>query len=98
MANSLLLKTLLKSAMPTVKKLVENGKIDSFLQSIKKQYAGSEELMTGETVEILITTEIDGCEYANVVVLTPELTVKKLLKQQRMSDLIISLFNQSEIE
>lgn len=98
MANSLLLKTLLKSVMPTVRKLVDNGKIDGFLQSVKQQYAGQEELSTGETVEILITTEIDGCEYANIVILTPELTVRKLLAQQRLSDLIITLFNQSELE
>ena len=39
MANSLFLKTLLKSVMPTVRKLVDNGKIDGFLQSVKKQYA-----------------------------------------------------------
>lgn len=98
MANSLFLKTLLKSVMPTVRKLVDNGKIDGFLQSVKKQYAESEELCKGENVEILITTEIDGCEYANIVVLTPELTVRKLLAQQKLSDLIITLFNQSELE
>lgn len=98
MASSLLLKTLLKSVMPTVRNAIDDGKIDSFIQNLKKRYSETDDLMTGDSVEILITTEIDGCEYANIVVLTPELTIRKLLAQQRLTDLITSLFNQSEIE
>jgi hypothetical protein len=93
----MILGTLLKSLMPTVRKLVDGGKVDGFIRSLKERYSEREELMTGESVEILLTTEIDGCEYANLVVLTPERTIRKLIAQQRLSELITSLFNEAEI-
>lgn len=93
----MILGTLLKSLMPTVRKLVDGGKVDGFIRSLKERYSEGEDLMAGESVEILLTTEIDGCEYANLVVLTPERTIRKLISQQRLSELITSLFNEAEI-
>ena len=98
MGNNLLLKTLLKSVMPTVQKLVESGKTDGFLQELKrKQFERlGRDLAKDESVEILVTTEDDGAEYANIVLLQ-DLTVTEVLWQEKLSSLITSLFNQSEL-
>lgn len=39
MANNILVKTLLKSVMPTVQKFVESGKIDALLKELKSRLA-----------------------------------------------------------
>ena len=96
MANNLLVKTLLKSVMPTVQKFVDSGKIDTLFQELKSRYA--DRLQDEEnTVEILITTEEDGLEYVNVVELDPELRIRQVMDQQRLSELITALFNQAEL-
>lgn len=92
-----IIKTLLKSVMPTVTKFVESGKIDTLLKELKTRYAEDTDLKEGESVEILITTENDGNEYANVIVLDTELRVKTVLAQQRLSDLVTALFTQADI-
>ena len=97
MASNIILKTLLKSVMPTVTKFVESGKIDTLLQELKSRYAEDTDLKEGESVEILITTETDGNEYANVIVLDTELRVKTVLAQQRLSDLVTALFTQADM-
>jgi hypothetical protein len=97
MANNVILKTLLKSVMPTVTKFVESGKIDTLLQELKARYAVNANMAEGESVEILITTEADGNEYANIVVFDTNLTVKTLLAQQRLSELVTALFNQADL-
>lgn len=96
MANNLLVKTLLKSVMPTVQKFVDSGKIDTLFQELKSRYA--DRLQDEEnTVEILITTEEDGLEYVNVVELDPELRIRQVMDQQRLSELITALFTQAEL-
>lgn len=97
MASNILLKTLLKSVMPTVSKFVESGKIDSLLHELKARYASQTGIQDGESVEILITTEADGNEYANVIVLDADLRVKTVLAQQRLSELVTALFTQAEL-
>lgn len=97
MANNVILKTLLKSVMPTVTKFVESGKIDTLLQELKARYSAGANMAEGESVEILITTEEDGNEYANIVVFDKNLTVKTLLAQQRLSELVTALFNQADL-
>ena len=97
MANNILLKTLLKSVMPTVTKFVESGKIDTFLQELKSRYSQHANMAEGESCEILITTEDDGNEYANIVVFDKDLHVRELLAQQRLSDLVTALFTQAEL-
>lgn len=96
MANNLLVKTLLKSVMPTVQKFVDSGKIDMLFRELKARFA---DRLQGEenTVEILITTEEDGLEYVNVVELDPELRILQVMDQQRLSDLITALFTQAEL-
>ena len=72
MVNNALVNTLLKSLMPTVRKIVEGGKIDALFRELKGRYNGflhAEE----NSVEILVTTEEDGNEYVNVVEITPEM-------------------------
>ena len=96
MANNLLVKTLLKSVMPTVQKFVDNGKIDTLFRELKARFA--DRLQNKEnTVEILITTEEDGLEYVNVVELDPELHIRQVMDQQRLSELITALFTQAEL-
>lgn len=96
MANNLLVKTLLKSVMPTVQKFVDNGKIDTLFRELKARFANR--LQNEEnTVEILITTEEDGLEYVNVVELDPELHIRQVMDQQRLSELITALFTQAEL-
>lgn len=96
MANNLLVKTLLKSVMPTVQKFVDSGKIDTLFRELKARFA--DRLQDEEnTVEILITTEEDGLEYVNVVELDPELRIRQVMDQQRLSELITALFTQAEL-
>ena len=97
MGNNILLKTLLKSVMPTVQKFVESGKIDTFLQELKGRYASNANMAEGECVEIILSTEANGAEYASVVVFDKEMRVKTLLAQQRLSELITTLFTQAEL-
>lgn len=97
MANNVIVKTLLRSVMPTVQKFVESGKIDTLFRELKQRYA--EGLSDPEnSVEILITTEDDGLEYVSVVELDPvELHIVKIMDQQSLSELITTLFLQAEI-
>lgn len=97
MANNILVKTLLKSVMPTVTKFVESGKIDALLQEFKTRFADRLQDPENNSVEILITTEEDGLEYVNVVELDPELRIRHVMDQQRLSDLITTLFTQAEL-
>lgn len=96
MANNILVKTLLKSVMPTVQKFVESGKIDALLKELKSRFADRLQ-DDGSSVEILITTEADGVEYVNVVELDPELRIRQVMDQQRLSDLITTLFTQADL-
>lgn len=96
MAGSALIRTLLKAAMPSVRKLTDSGKIDAFIQDLKKRLSEHAAVPDGGSVEILITTEEDGCEYANVVALDRDLRIESVLAQQKLSELINSLLTQAE--
>lgn len=96
MANNILVKTLLKSVMPTVQKFVDSGKIDTLFRELKARFADRLQ-DDDDTVEILITTEEDGLEYVNVVELDPELRIRQVMDQQRLSELITALFTQAEL-
>ena len=87
---------LLRSVMPTVQKFVESGKIDTIFQELKSQYSVFVD-DPDSSVEILITTESDGVEYVNVVVLTKDLHITKLLYQQQLSGLITDLFTKADM-
>lgn len=98
MANNLLLKTLLKSVMPSVTKFVSDGKLDGLMQELKSKYAIQVELENNESIEILITTENDGLEYANIIVMNSDnLQITKLLAQQKLSEIITALFTQADM-
>lgn len=97
MANNVLVKTLLKSVMPTVTKFVESGKIDELFQELKTRFADRLQDPENNSVEILITTEEDGIEYVNVVELDPELRIRKVMDQQRLSELITTLLTKAEL-
>lgn len=98
MANNLLLKTLLKSVMPSVTKFVSDGKLDNLMQELKHKYADRVELQESESIEILITTESDGLEYANIIVMNSDnLQITKLLAQQKLSEIITALFTQADM-
>lgn len=90
------MKTLLKSVIPTVQKFVDSGKIDTLFRELKARFA--DRLQNEKnTVEILITTEEDGLEYVNVVELDPELRIRQVMDQQRLSELITALFTEAEL-
>lgn len=96
MANNPLVSTLMKSLMPTVLKFVEGGKIDALFQELKSRYIPLVD-KSEDSVEILLTTESDGVEYVNVVELTPDLRIQKVMFQQRLSDLLTTLFTQADM-
>lgn len=96
MANNVLVNTLLKSLMPTVRKFVEGGKIDALFQDLKGRYDGFLHA-PDNSVEILVTTEEDGNEYVNVVEITPNMQVVSVCFQQRLSELVTTLFTQAEL-
>lgn len=96
MAGSALIRTLLKAALPSVRKLTDSGKIDAFIQDLKSRLSENASVPDGGSVEILITTEEDGCEYANVVALDRDLRVTEVLSQHKLSELINSLLTQAE--
>lgn len=96
MNNGLLMQALLKSAMPTVSKLVGSGKIDAFIRSIKDEYIEKTSLQDNESVEILVTTEADGLEYLNVVVMDRDCRITDVLAQSKLSDTIIHLLEQAQ--
>ena len=96
MENNVLTKMLLRSVMPTVQKFVESGKIDAIFKELKSQYSVFVD-DPDSSVEILITTESDGVEYVNVVALTKDLRVTKLLYQQQLSGLITDLFTKADM-
>lgn len=95
--SNILVRTLLKSVMPTVNRFVESGKIDTFLQELKLRYSSQANMAQGESVEILITTEEDGKEYANIVLFGADMQVKEVILQQRLSELLTALFNQADM-
>lgn len=84
--------------MPSVTKFISDGKVDGLLQELKGRYADRVELKENESVEILITTENDGLEYANIIVLDSDtLQISKLLAQQKLSEIITALFTQADM-
>lgn len=96
MASNAIVNTLLKSLMPTVRKIVDGGKIDALFQDLKGRYDG---LLHAEenSVEILVTTEEDGNEYVNVVETTPEMKIVSVFFQQRLTKLVTTLFTQADL-
>lgn len=97
MANNVLVKTLLKSVMPTVTKFVESGKIDTLFRELKSRFADRLRDSENSTVEILITTEDDGLEYVSFVELGRDLRIKQVMHQQRLSELVNTLFTQADL-
>lgn len=96
MNNSIIMQALLKSAMPTVSKLVGSGKIDAFIRSIKDEYIEKTSLQDNESVEILVTTEADGLEYLNVVIMDSDCRITEVLAQSKLSEIIIHLLEQAQ--
>lgn len=97
MANNVLVKTLLKSVMPTVTKFVESGKIDTLFRELKSRFADRLRDSENSTVEILITSENDGLEYVSFVELGRDLRIKQVMHQQRLSKLVKTLFTQADL-
>ena len=97
MDNNFLVKTLLKSVMPTVTKFVESGKIDALFRELKARFDDRLKDSENSTVEILITTEDDGLEYVSFVELGRDLRIKQVMHQQRLSELVKTLFTQADL-
>ena len=90
------MQTLVKAAIPTVEKIVTGGKIDNMLRQLKQSYRDSVYLYEGESIEILVSSENDGCEYLDIVILDAEMRIKKVLYQQKLSEAIINLLKESQ--
>lgn len=88
------MQTLLNSAMPMVERLVGSGKIDEMLQQLKESFR--DRAPEGCSVEILVSTEADGCEYLNIVTLSPDMHIESVLYQKKLSESIVELLNQSK--
>lgn len=91
--DSILVGTILKTFRPKVENVIKSGKVDKFIQNMKKDY----DLEVDETAEILITTETDGMEYLNIVAINQDLKITKILLQKKLTDTILSLFEKSEL-
>ena len=97
MGNNLLMQSLVNAAIPMVEKLVNSGRIDQMLRSLKDSYREKHSLGPDESIEILVSSEADGCEYLNVVIINEEMTIKdNILYQRKLSDAIISLLKESQ--
>lgn len=96
MANNILMQTLVKAAIPTVEKIVTGGKIDNMLRQLKQSYRDRLELYEGDNVEILVSSELDGCEYLNIVILDAGMRIKDVLYQQKLSEAIIKLLKDTQ--
>lgn len=95
--NNIIMQTLVKAAMPTVEKIVSSGKIDSMIQGLKQSYREAVDLGPDESIEVLLTSEADGCEYLNVVIMNKNMTISdNILYQRKLSDAIVSLLNESQ--
>lgn len=96
MGNNILMQSLLNAAIPTVEKLVGSGKIDIMLQDLKEHYRNLADLEDNESVEIILSTEADGCEYLNIVVIDAEMRIRNVMYQRKLQDAIIQLLKQSK--
>lgn len=96
MSNNILMQTLVKAAIPTVEKIVTGGKIDNMLRQLKQSYRDKLELSDGDNVEILVSSELDGCEYLNIVILDAGMRIKDVLYQQKLSEAIIKLLKDTQ--
>lgn len=96
MGNSGLMGMLVNAAMPTVEKIVGSGRIDEILRELKNDYRRRTELPEGYCVEIMVTTEDDGCEYLSVVTLSPDKRIDKVLYQSKLSEVIVAILKESK--
>ena len=96
MGSNVLVQTLVKAAMPTVEKIVNSGRIDEILRELKDMYRRKTELPEGYSVEILVSTEKDGCEYLSVVTLSPHNKIEGVLYQNKLSETIVEILKESK--
>lgn len=96
MASNLILQSMLKTFLPTVSKLIDSGKINQFIQEAKQEYASQLSLQDDESLEVLITTEADGNEYFNLVIIDTELKITKVVLQQPLTDFVKNLISKAQ--
>lgn len=87
---------MLKTFLPTVSKLIDSGKINQFIQEAKQEYASQLSLQDDESLEVLITTEADGNEYFNLVIIDTELKITKVVLQQPLTDFVKNLISKAQ--
>ena len=94
--NNMLINGIIKSFAPTIDKLVDGGKIDTFVQDLKKESAAKIRLMDDECVEIMLTTEKDGREYVSFVVMDSSLKIQRVIRQMKLGELIKLILTQAK--
>ena len=95
--NNGIVQTLLKTFSPSITKLLEGGKIDAIIQQAKKEYSERCNLYPGESMEVLISTEEDGREYVNLVVMDGSMYINKVVFQQPLADFVRNILNNANI-
>lgn len=90
--NVNLFKPILKTALPMVKPLIADGKLDGYIADFKRSVADKHE---AEDCEIILSTEDDGKIYVSFVLMA-ECTIIKILEQVQLSAFVSELLNKIE--
>lgn len=88
--DNILVRSMINAFLPKVNSFIESGKLSAVIQEAKRKCA-DDNCFEGESVEIMISTEIDGEEYINFVTINNELQITKIVMQQKLSEFLSSL-------
>ena len=96
--NKVAASMLVKTLSPAISKLAENGKIDGFIRHLKTESSKYVELLEGQSVEVMITTEAGHnntlVEYISLVVFdSNDNRVVKIINSKPVGEMIVDLLN-----
>lgn len=89
---------LVKTLAPAISKLAEQGKIDGFIRHLKTESSKYVNLLEGQSVEVMITTEAIAdntlIEYISLVVFdSNEKRVVNIINSKPIGEMIVDLLN-----
>ena len=96
--NKVAASMLVKTLSPAITKLAENGKIDGFIRHLKTESSKYVELLEGQSVEVMITTEAGPentlVEYVSLVVFDSiDKRVVRIINSRPVGEMIVNLLN-----
>ena len=96
--NKVAASMLVKTLSPAISKLAENGKIDGFIRHLKTESSKYVELLQGQSVEVMITTEAGPentlVEYISLVVFdSNDNRVVRIINSKPVGEMIVDLLN-----